>query len=347
MEDSDVQIQPDGGRSRIAYLYIVEDAENEPQSKKEASEALKAVKLEIPKGRVEVFYIPPIPIASNNHDKTIDEIILNEMKVLTTNNSEFAVALTHNWESPYVLWPILIPGNDILKLESTEVKFEVTWDYLNIVHATSDQIELMIKCAATCFSRYRSLSMAIRSMQAHADALISALDGKTSQQSAFHENENEQDRRALKVDLMKVDATTSLRWGFEFRLLDAISEAWNLSGLERKAKESEATIAQLDGELEAKRSGERSNEQRRQTQKLTFFVATFALVQVPSTVLQIGERWFNQTSSNQMPSNQMPSNQWNEPINIFSLSAVVVSAGIWLRMLFIYQRQKRASNLIS
>jgi hypothetical protein len=185
-------------------------------------------------------------------------------------------------------------------------------------------------------------------MQAHADALISTLDGKTSQQSAFHENENEQDRRALKVDLMKIDATTSLRWGFEFRLLDAISEAWNLSGLERKAKESEATIAQLDAELEAKRSGERSNEQTRQTHKLTFFVATFALVQVPSTLLQVGERWFNETPNNQWnaPNNQWnaPNNQWNAPINIFCIIAVVVSAGIWLRMWFTYRKLKRLSN---
>lgn len=333
MEDSDVQSQPDAGRSRIAYLYVVTDAEKEPLSQ-EDRDALKAKQLTIPKGRVEVFYIPPTPIAPINQDKTIDQIILNETEVLTEKYSEFAVTLTRDWELPYVLWPILIPGNDILMVESSDVEFEVTWDYLNVVHATSDQIDLMINCAATCWSRYRSLSMAIRSMQAHADVLISTLDGKTSQQSAFHEKENEQDRRALKVDLMKVDATTSLRWGFEFRLLDAISEAWNLSGLERKAKESEATIAQLDAELEAKRSGERSNEQTRQTQKLTFFVATFALVQVPSTLLQVGERWFN----------EMPNNQWNAPINIFCIIAVVVSAGIWLRMWFTYRKLKRLSN---
>ena len=340
MEDSDVQIQPDAGRSRIAYLYVVKDAVKEPLSKGTLA-ALNVRKLNIPKGRVEVFYIPPTPIASNNLDKTIDQIILNETKVLTEKYSEFADTLTHDWESPYVLWPVLIPGNDILMVESSEVEFEVTWDYLNVVHATSDQIDLMINCAATCWSRYRSLSMAIRSMQAHADALISTLDGKTSQQSAFHENENEQDRRALKVDLVKVDATTSLRWGFEFRLLDAISEAWNLSGLERKAKESEVTIAQLDGELEAKRNGERSNEQTRQTQKLTFFVATFALVQVPSTLLQVGERWFNETPNNQL---NAPNNQWNEPINVFCIIAIVVSAGIWLRMWFTYRRLKRLSN---
>jgi len=336
MEKSDVQSHSEAGSSSIAYLYVVKDAEKQPLSKDDRN-ALKAKQLEIPKGRVEVFYIPPTPIASNNLDKTIDQIILNETKLLTEKYTEFAVTLTRDWELPYVLWPILIPGNNIRKLESSEVKFVVTWDYLNILHATSDQIDLMVKCAATCFSRYRSLSMAIRSMQTHADDLISKLDGKTAESSPHLENKNEQDRRALKVDLMKVDATTSLRWSFEFRLLDAISEAWNLSGLERKAKESEATIAQLDAELEAKKNGERSNEQTRQTQKLTFFVATFALVQVPATVLQIGERWFNET----------PSNQWNTPINIFSVSAVVVSAGIWLRMLFIYQKQKQNSNTVS
>ena len=334
MEDSDVQIQPDAGRSRIAYLYVVKDAVKEPLSKGTLA-ALNVRKLNIPKGRVEVFYIPPTPIASNNLDKTIDQIILNETKVLTEKYSEFADTLTHDWESPYVLWPVLIPVNDILELESSEVKFEVTWDYLNVVRATSEQIDLMIKCAATCFSRYRSLSMAIRSMQTHADALISTLDGETSQQSAVSENENEQDRRALKVDLMKVDATMSLRWGFEFRLLDAISEAWNLSGLERKAKESEATIAQLNAELEAKKESKRFREQTRVTEKLNLFVATFALVQVPSTLLQIGERWFN----------EIPGNQWNSPMNIFSVIAVGVSAGIWLRMWFAYRKLERLSNV--
>lgn len=335
MEDSDVHIQSDGRRIRIAFLYIVKDAKKELLST-EASAALKVRKLDIPKGRVDVFYIPPLLSASNNHDKTINQIVLDETKVLEEKYSEFAVThLTHDWESSYVLWPVLIPVNDILELESSEVKFEVTWDYLNVVRATSEQIDLMIKCAATCFSRYRSLSMAIRSMQTHADALISTLDGETSQQSAVSENENEQDRRALKVDLMKVDATMSLRWGFEFRLLDAISEAWNLSGLERKAKESEATIAQLNTELEAKKESKRFRKQTRVTEKLNLFVATFALVQVPSTLLQIGERWFN----------EIPGKQWNRPMNIFSVIAVGVSAGIWLRMWFAYRKLERLSNV--
>ena len=156
-----------------------------------------------------------------------------------------------------VLWPVLIDGKDPAEVESSEVEFEVTWDYLHVSRATTDQIDLMISCVAICLSRYRSLSMAIRSMQSHADALISKIDGKDSEQSASSENDNERDRRALKADLLKVDATMSLRWGFEFRLLDAVSEAWNLYGLERKAKESEATIAQLAAELEAKDEAER------------------------------------------------------------------------------------------
>jgi hypothetical protein len=105
-----------------------------------------------------VFYIPPVPIASNNPGKTIDQIVLNETKVLAEKYSEFEVThLTHDWELSYVLWPVLIPGDDLLELESSEVKFEVTWDYLNVVRATSDQIRLMINCAGICWSRYRSL----------------------------------------------------------------------------------------------------------------------------------------------------------------------------------------------
>jgi hypothetical protein len=125
---------------------------------------------------------------------------------------------------------------------------------------------------------------------------------------------------------MKVDATMALRWGFEFRLLDAISEAWNLSGLERKAKESEATIAQLDAELEAKKEAERFKEQTLQTHKLGLYVATFALVQVPSTVLQISDRWVGKNTQ--------------ESENI-AIAAGTVAAGIWLLMLFTHRKLKR------
>jgi hypothetical protein len=108
--------------------------------------------------------------------------------------------------------------------------------------------------------------------------------------------------------------------------LDAISEAWNLSGLERKAKESEATIAQLDAELEAKKEAERFKEQTLQTHKLGLYVATFALVQVPSTVLQISDRWVGKDTQ--------------ESENI-AIAAGTVAAGIWLLMLFTHRKLKR------
>jgi murein tripeptide amidase MpaA len=163
-------------------------------------------------------------------------------------------------------------------------------------------------------------------MQTHADALILQLDGATSAQSTLAEKESEQVRRALKADLMKVDATMALRWGFEFRLLDAISEAWNLSGLERKAKESEAAIAQLDAELEAKKEAERFKEQTLQTHKLGLYVATFALVQVPSTVLQISDRWVGKDT---------------QESEIIAITAGTVAAGIWLLMWFTHRKLKR------
>jgi hypothetical protein len=242
-------------------------------------------------------------------------------------HAEFAVThLTHDWESFYVLWPVLITGKDPAEVESSEVEFEVTWDYLNVLRATSDQINLMINCVAICLSRYRSLSMAIRSMQSHADDLISLLDGKVPKQSASSENDNERDRRTLKADLLKVDATMSLHWGYEFRLLDAISEAWNLSGLERKAKESEETIAQLDAELEAKKEVKRFKEQTLQTHKFGLYVATFALVQVPSTVLQISEPWVD---------------KGDQKSEYIAIVAGTVAAGIWLRMWFTHRNLKR------
>ena len=251
------ELQSDSGQSRIGYLYVVRDTKEAPLPA-EVSAALRNVKLNIPAGRVEVFLIPPAPINPINKDKTIEQIILSETKDLTEKYPEFAVThTTHDWESSYVLWPILIPGKELVAVESSEVEFEVTWDYLNVLRATPDQIDLVINCVAICLSRYRSLSMAIRSMQSHADNLISLLDGKESEQNALAEKESEHVRRALKADLLKVDATMSLHWGYEFRLLDAISEAWNLSGLERKAKESEETIAQLAAELEKNKELER------------------------------------------------------------------------------------------
>jgi hypothetical protein len=225
-----------------------------------------------------------------------------------------------------VLWPVLITGENPAEVESSEVEFEVTWDYLKVSGATTNQIDLMISCVAICLSRYRSLSMAIRSMQSHADDLISLLDGKVLKQSASSENDNERDRRTLKADLLKVDATMSLHWGYEFRLLDAISEAWNLSGLERKAKESEETIAQLDAELEAKKEVKRFKEQTLQTHKFGLYVATFALVQVPSTVLQISEPWVD---------------KGDQKSEYIAIVAGTVAAGIWLRMWFTHRNLKR------
>jgi hypothetical protein len=165
-------------------------------------------------------------------------------------------------------------------------------------------------------------------MQSHADNLISLLDGKESEQSALAEKESEHVRRALKADLLKVDATMSLHWGYEFRLLDAISEAWNLSGLERKAKESEETIAQLAAELEKNKEVERFQEQSRQTQKLNLYVATFALVQVPLTVLQFSDRWVDEDTK-----------QLSKDI---AIAAGTVAAGIWLLMWFTHRKLKRA-----
>jgi hypothetical protein len=164
-------------------------------------------------------------------------------------------------------------------------------------------------------------------MQSHADDLISLLDGKESEQSALAEKESEHVRRALKADLLKVDATMSLHWGYEFRLLDAISEAWNLSGLERKAKESEETIAQLAAELEKNKEAERFQEQSRQTQKLNLYVATFALVQVPSTVLQISEPWVD---------------KGDPKSECIAIVAGTVAAGIWLLMWFTHRKLKQA-----
>ena len=320
------ELQSDSGQSRIAYLYVVKDSEKQSLSST-VSTSLGIRNLAVPKGRVEVFFIPPTPINPINKGKSIEQIILSETKTLAEMYSEFAVThLTHDWESSYVLWPVLIDGKDPAEVESSEVEFEVTWDYLHVSRATTDQIDLMISCVAICLSRYRSLSMAIRSMQSHADALISKIDGKDSEQSASSENDNERDRRALKADLLKVDATMSLRWGFEFRLLDAVSEAWNLYGLERKAKESEATIAQLAAELEAKDEAERFQEQSRQTQKLSFFVATFALVQVPATLMQISDLWLKRDSP------------------VFICSAVgtgVLATGIWLPMWFAHRNLNR------
>ena len=319
------ELQSDSGQSRIAYLYMVKEAKEKPLSAA-ASTSLGIRKLTVPEGRVEVFFIPPTPINPIDKDKTIEQIILSATKDLAEKYPEFAVTHKHNWESSYVLWPVLITGKELVAVESSEVEFEVTWDYLNVLRATSGQIDLMISCVAICLSRYRSLSMAIRSMQSHADALISKIDGKVPKQSASRENDNERDRRALKADLLKVDATMSLRWGFEFRLLDAVSEAWNLYGLERKAKESEATIAQLAAELEAKDEAVRFQQQSRQTQKLSFFVATFALVQVPATLMQISDLWLKQNSQ------------------IFRGIAVgtgVLATGIWLRMWFAHRNLNR------
>jgi hypothetical protein len=320
------EIQSDSGQSRIAYLYVVKDSKEKPLSST-ASTSLGIRKLAVPKGRVDVFFIPPTPINPTNKGKSIEQIILSETKALAEMHAEFAVThLTHDWESFYVLWPVLITGKDPAEVESSEVEFEVTWDYLNVLRATSDQINLMINCVAICLSRYRSLSMAIRSMQSHADDLISLLDGKVPKQSASSENDNERDRRTLKADLLKVDATMSLHWGYEFRLLDAISEAWNLSGLERKAKESEETIAQLDAELEAKKEVKRFKEQTLQTHKFGLYVATFALVQVPSTVLQISEPWVEKGD---------PKSEY------IAIVAGTVAAGIWLRMWFTHRNLKR------
>jgi hypothetical protein len=320
------EIQSDSGQSRIAYLYVVKDSKEKPLSST-ASTSLGIRKLAVPKGRVDVFFIPPTPINPINKGKSIEQIILSETKALAEMHAEFAVThLTHDWESSYVLWPVLITGENPAEVESSEVEFEVTWDYLNVLRATSDQINLMINCVAICLSRYRSLSMAIRSMQSHADDLISLLDGKVPKQSASSENDNERDRRTLKADLLKVDATMSLHWGYEFRLLDAISEAWNLSGLERKAKESEETIAQLDAELEAKKEVKRFKEQTLQTHKFGLYVATFALVQVPSTVLQISEPWVEKGD---------PKSEY------IAIVAGTVAAGIWLRMWFTHRNLKR------
>ena len=320
------ELQSDSGQSRIAYLYMVKDSKEKPLSST-ASISLGIRKLTVPEGRVEVFFIPPTPINPTNKGKSIEQIILSETKALAEMHAEFAVThLTHDWESFYVLWPVLITGKDPAEVESSEVEFEVTWDYLNVLRATSDQINLMINCVAICLSRYRSLSMAIRSMQSHADDLISLLDGKVPKQSASSENDNERDRRTLKADLLKVDATMSLHWGYEFRLLDAISEAWNLSGLERKAKESEETIAQLDAELEAKKEVKRFKEQTLQTHKFGLYVATFALVQVPSTVLQISEPWVD---------------KGDQKSEYIAIVAGTVAAGIWLRMWFTHRNLKR------
>jgi hypothetical protein len=320
------EIQSDSGQSRIAYLYVVKDSKEKPLSST-ASTSLGIRKLAVPKGRVDVFFIPPTPINPTNKGKSIEQIILSETKALAEMHAEFAVThLTHDWESSYVLWPVLITGENPAEVESSEVEFEVTWDYLNVLRATSDQINLMINCVAICLSRYRSLSMAIRSMQSHADDLISLLDGKVPKQSASSENDNERDRRTLKADLLKVDATMSLHWGYEFRLLDAISEAWNLSGLERKAKESEETIAQLDAELEAKKEVKRFKEQTLQTHKFGLYVATFALVQVPSTVLQISEPWVD---------------KGDQKSEYIAIVAGTVAAGIWLRMWFTHRNLKR------
>jgi hypothetical protein len=320
------ELQSDSGQSRIAYLYMVKDSKEKPLSST-ASISLGIRKLTVPEGRVEVFFIPPTPINPTNKGKSIEQIILSETKALAEMHAEFAVThLTHDWESSYVLWPVLITGENPAEVESSEVEFEVTWDYLKVSGATTNQIDLMISCVAICLSRYRSLSMAIRSMQSHADDLISLLDGKVLKQSASSENDNERDRRTLKADLLKVDATMSLHWGYEFRLLDAISEAWNLSGLERKAKESEETIAQLDAELEAKKEVKRFKEQTLQTHKFGLYVATFALVQVPSTVLQISEPWVEKGD---------PKSEY------IAIVAGTVAAGIWLRMWFTHRNLKR------
>jgi len=320
------EIQSDSGQSRIAYLYVVKDSKEKPLSST-ASTSLGIRKLAVPKGRVDVFFIPPTPINPTNKGKSIEQIILSETKALAEMHAEFAVThLTHDWESSYVLWPVLITGENPAEVESSEVEFEVTWDYLKVSGATTNQIDLMISCVAICLSRYRSLSMAIRSMQSHADDLISLLDGKVPKQRASSENDNERDRRTLKADLLKVDATMSLHWGYEFRLLDAISEAWNLSGLERKAKESEETIAQLDAELEAKKEVKRFKEQTLQTHKFGLYVATFALVQVPSTVLQISEPWVEKGD---------PKSEY------IAIVAGTVAAGIWLRMWFTHRNLKR------
>lgn len=320
------EIQSDSGQSRIAYLYVVKDSKEKPLSST-ASTSLGIRKLAVPKGRVDVFFIPPTPINPTNKGKSIEQIILSETKALAEMHAEFAVThLTHDWESSYVLWPVLITGENLAEVESSEVEFEVTWDYLKVSGATTNQIDLMISCVAICLSRYRSLSMAIRSMQSHADDLISLLDGKVLKQSASSENDNERDRRTLKADLLKVDATMSLHWGYEFRLLDAISEAWNLSGLERKAKESEETIAQLDAELEAKKEVKRFKEQTLQTHKFGLYVATFALVQVPSTVLQISEPWVD---------------KGDQKSEYIAIVAGTVAAGIWLRMWFTHRNLKR------
>lgn len=319
------ELQSDSGQSRIAYLYVVKDSKQKPLSST-VSTSLGITKLKIPEGRVEVFFIPATPINPINKDKTIEQIILSETKDLTEKYPEFEVTHTHNWESSYVLWPVLITGKELVAVESSEVEFEVTWDYLNVLRATSGQIDLMINCVAICFSRYRSLSMAIRSMQSHADELISMLDGKVSGQSASSENDNERDRRALKADLLKVDATMSLHWGYEFRLLDAISEAWNLSGLERKAIESEEAIAQLATELERGKEVKRFQEQSRQTQKLNLFVATFALVQVPATLMQISDLWLKPESL---------------IFRSIAIATGVLATGIWLRMWFAHRNLER------
>lgn len=247
--------------------------------------------------KVSVFQVPPRQVSQVPEDISDEDLLkavqidmdrlINDFPIFDVTNK------THEWDSSFVLWPIIRLGSSQDERTISEVRFSVFWDYLVVQRSNDQQFDLIVSCIATTLARYRTLSLAIRALEEQIEELVDRLTSDDYLE-VRPDSEVQTERWSLMSEFVSVDPVASLKWGFEFRLLSETIEAWNLNGLEKKAQESERIVAQLTAELAMRRErhfsmllSEKSSEQTRATRRLGFVVGLLALLQLPQTFISI------------------------------------------------------------
>jgi hypothetical protein len=280
---------------RISYLFVVKNADRHLLPE-EVIDVEHARCCDESSTRVSVFYLPSRQlhtVPANASEVSLLGIVQRDTDELVRKYSVFSVTNEiHDWDSSFVLWPIIETGSSSAGLMSADVDFRVFWDYLVVEKANEQQFERIVQCAATTLARYRTLSLAIRAFEEQIDELVHRLS--SDDVLGHSESEVQVERWSLMSDFVTVNPATSLKWGFEFKLLAETSEAWNLVGLEKTAQESERIASQLISELAIKRDkqfslmlSQKSTEQTKATRRLGFVVGLLTLLQLPQSFVAI------------------------------------------------------------
>ncbi len=318
--------------ARVSYLFVVKDQDQNQISESLVSE-MSIQRCNIPSKRVAVYFLPAHSSVSCSVDVSTDELLeiaADEVQRLATRYPVFSVTYeTHDWDSSFVLWPILHTGDIKNDDMDGSVEYDISWDYLLVRSASTEQFSRLINCVAFSLARYRSLSLAVTALEHYIDELVETLASPDDSKASVGAS-NQAERWLLMSEFAKVDPIKELKWGYEFQLLRDVFVSWNLDGLEKKAQESERIVAQLSSELSLRKESLYSEkieiqgvEQNILTQRLSFVIGSLALLQVPTSILTIGQVLWKDDSRE----------QWvNRPLYWIAITSGVVTVvvGCWL-----------------